>query len=109
MALAPDEAAAIEGAGRITIFVKILLPLMRPMLTFVAITQFTWPWMDFILPALVLQSADKTVALGLFQMISSEYANAYTTFAAGAIVLAVPITVLQRYLVTGGRRRSREG
>ena len=109
-----DEAAALDGAGRLTIFVRILLPLMRPMLTFVAITQFTLPWMDFILPRLVLQSADKqTVALGLFQMISSEYANSYTTFAAGAVILAVPITVLyivlQRYLVTGASAGAEKG
>ncbi|THV33638.1 sugar ABC transporter permease [Glycomyces buryatensis] len=109
-----DEAAAIDGASRLTIFRKIILPLMRPMLTFVAITQFTLPWMDFILPRLLLQSPDKqTVALGLFQMISDEYSNAYTTFAAGAVFLAVPITILyiilQRYLVTGAAAGAEKG
>ncbi|MEU5875139.1 sugar ABC transporter permease [Glycomyces sp. NPDC047369] len=109
-----DEAAAIDGAGRMTIFFKIILPLMRPMLTFVAITQFTVPWMDFILPRLLLQSTDKqTVALGLFDMISDEYSSEYTTFAAGAVLLAVPITilyiVLQRYLVTGATAGAEKG
>ncbi|WP_402462615.1 sugar ABC transporter permease [Isoptericola aurantiacus] len=101
-----DEAAMLDGAGRWTIFRRIILPLMTPMLTFVAITQFTVPWMDFILPSLLLQSAEKkTVALGLFQMISDPYSNDFTTFAAGAVFLAVPITilyiVLQKYLITG--------
>ncbi len=109
-----DEAAAIDGAGRITIFRKIMLPLMRPMLTFVAITQFTMPWMDFILPRLLLQSPGKqTVALGLFQMITDQYQNDFTAFAAGAVVLAVPITVLyivlQRYLVTGAAAGAEKG
>ena len=109
-----DEAAAIDGAGRLTIFWKIILPLMRPMLTFVAITQFTVPWMDFILPRLLLQSAEKqTVALGLFQMIEDQYQNAFTSFAAGAVLLAVPITilyiVLQRYLVTGASAGAEKG
>ncbi|MCH7231294.1 sugar ABC transporter permease [Glycomyces sp. L485] len=109
-----DEAAAIDGAGRITIFRKIVLPLMRPMLTFVAITQFTIPWMDFILPRLLLQSQDKqTVALGLFQLITNQYLNDFTTFAAGAVVLAVPITilyiVLQRHLVTGAMAGAEKG
>jgi arabinogalactan oligomer/maltooligosaccharide transport system permease protein len=109
-----DEAAAIDGAGRLTIFWKIILPLMRPMLIFVAITQFTVPWMDFILPRLLLQSADKqTVALGLFQMIEDQYQNAFTSFAAGAVLLAVPITVLyivlQRYLVTGASAGAEKG
>ena len=109
-----DEAAAIDGAGRTTIFRKIMLPLMRPMLTFVAITQFTMPWMDFILPRLLLQSPGKqTVALGLFQMITDQYQNDFTAFAAGAVVLAVPITVLyivlQRYLVTGAAAGAEKG
>ncbi|WP_435737410.1 sugar ABC transporter permease [Cellulosimicrobium sp. PMB13] len=101
-----DEAAMLDGAGRMTIFTRIVLPLMVPMLTFVAITQFTVPWMDFILPRLLLQSeSKKTVALGLFEMIQDEYSNDFTTFAAGAVVLAVPITilyiVLQKYLISG--------
>jgi len=109
-----DEAAAIDGAGRLTIFWKIILPLMRPMLTFVAITSFTVPWMDFILPRLLLQSTEKqTVALGLFDMISDQYSSEYTTFAAGAVILAVPITilyiVLQRYLVTGASAGAEKG
>ncbi|HLS64666.1 MAG TPA: sugar ABC transporter permease [Ruania sp.] len=109
-----DEAAALDGAGRMTILLRILLPLMRPMLTFVAITQFAVPWMDFILPRLVLQSPEKqTVAIGLFQMISDPYSNDFTTFAAGAVILAVPITilyiVLQRYLVTGAAAGAEKG
>jgi arabinogalactan oligomer/maltooligosaccharide transport system permease protein len=109
-----DEAAALDGAGRLTIFRKIVLPLMRPMLTFVAITSFTAPWMDFILPRLLLQSTSKqTVALGLFQMITDQYSNDFTTFAAGAVVLAVPITilyiVLQRHLVTGAMAGAEKG
>jgi arabinogalactan oligomer/maltooligosaccharide transport system permease protein len=109
-----DEAAALDGAGRLTIFRKIVLPLMRPMLTFVAITSFTVPWMDFILPRLLLQSSDKqTVAIGLFQLITDQYANDFTTFAAGAVVLAVPITilyiVLQRHLVTGAMAGAEKG
>ncbi|WP_218125251.1 sugar ABC transporter permease [Glycomyces harbinensis] len=109
-----DEAAALDGAGRLTIFRKIVLPLMRPMLTFVAITSFTVPWMDFILPRLLLQSSGKqTVALGLFQMITDQYSNDFTTFAAGAVVLAVPITILyialQRHLVTGAMAGAEKG
>jgi arabinogalactan oligomer/maltooligosaccharide transport system permease protein len=109
-----DEAAALDGAGRLTIFRKIVLPLMRPMLTFVAITSFTAPWMDFILPRLLLQSTSKqTVALGLFQMITDQYSNDFTTFAAGAVALALPITilyiVLQRHLVTGAMAGAEKG
>lgn len=101
-----DEAALIDGASRWQIFTRILLPLMGPMLTFVAVTQFAVPWMDFILPKLLISSPQNyTVAIGLFDMISDQTRNDFTTFAAGAILVAVPITLLymflQRFLVSG--------
>ncbi len=101
-----DEAAVLDGASHRQIFTRILLPLMTPMLTFVAVTQFAVPWMDFILPRLLISSPHNyTVAIGLFQMISDQTRNDFTTFAAGAILVAVPITVLymllQRFLVAG--------
>lgn len=101
-----DEAAVLDGASHLQIFTRILLPLMTPMLTFVAVTQFAVPWMDFILPRLLISSPENyTVAIGLFQLISDQTRNDFTTFAAGAILVAVPITVLymvlQRYLVAG--------
>lgn len=101
-----DEAAVLDGASHLQIFTRILLPLMTPMLTFVAVTQFAVPWMDFILPRLLISSPHNyTVAIGLFQLISDQTRNDFTTFAAGAILVAVPITalymLLQRYLVAG--------
>ena len=101
-----DEAAVLDGASHLQIFTRILLPLTTPMLTFVAVTQFAVPWMDFILPRLLISSPQNyTVAIGLFQLISDQTRNDFTTFAAGAILVAVPITVLymvlQRYLVAG--------
>ncbi|MFT4258986.1 sugar ABC transporter permease [Microbacterium sp.] len=101
-----DEAALIDGASRWQIFTRILLPLMGPMLTFVAVTQFAVPWMDFILPKLLISSPGNfTVAIGLFDMIADQTRNDFTTFAAGAILVAVPITLLymllQRFLVSG--------
>lgn len=101
-----DEAALIDGASRWQIFSRILLPLMGPMLTFVAVTQFAVPWMDFILPKLLISSPENyTVAIGLFDMIADQTRNDFTTFAAGAILVAVPITMLymllQRFLVSG--------
>ena len=43
-----DEAALMDGASRLQVFRIIILPLTKPMLTFVAITQFAVPWMDFV-------------------------------------------------------------
>ncbi|WP_410769683.1 sugar ABC transporter permease [Fontibacillus sp. BL9] len=101
-----DEAALIDGASRTQIFVRIILPLASPMLAFVAVTQFAAPWMDFILPKLLISSEEKkTVAIGLFSMINDETRNEFTLFAAGAVLVAIPIAVLyivlQKYLIDG--------
>ena len=90
-----DEAAKIEGASHLYIFRTIILPLMKPIITFVALSQFMAPWMDFIFPRMILSSPEKmTLAIGLYDMISGNTNNNFTTFAAGAVLVAVPITIL---------------
>ncbi|OOE60768.1 sugar ABC transporter permease [Salinivibrio kushneri] len=101
-----DEAAKIDGAGHMTIFIEIILPLARPILVFVGLVSFTGPWMDFILPTLILRSEEKmTLAIGIFSWISSNSAENYTLFAAGSLLVAIPITLLfvatQKYITTG--------
>ncbi|PWW05088.1 carbohydrate ABC transporter membrane protein 2 (CUT1 family) [Paenibacillus cellulosilyticus] len=101
-----DEAALIDGASRTQIFVRIIVPLATPMLTFVAVLQFAAPWMDFILPRLLISSEEKkTVAIGLYSMISDQTKNEFTLFAAGSVLIAIPIAVLyivlQKYLING--------
>lgn len=101
-----DEAALIDGASRTQIFVRIILPLASPMITFVAVLQFAAPWMDFILPRLLISSEEKkTVAIGLYSMISDQTRNEFTLFAAGSVLVAIPIAVLyillQKYLING--------
>ncbi|MDR3106848.1 MAG: ABC transporter permease subunit, partial [Bifidobacteriaceae bacterium] len=50
-----DEAARIDGASNLRIFTTIILPVSKPILTFLAVTSFTGPWMDFIFPKMVLR------------------------------------------------------
>ncbi len=99
-----DEAAKIDGASGATTFFRIILPLARPILTFLAITSFTAPWMDFIFPKMTLRSAEKqTLALGLFSFVTDKK-NEFTTFAAGSLLIAVPFIVFfvlsQKLMVT---------
>ncbi|WP_416151949.1 sugar ABC transporter permease [Salipaludibacillus sp. HK11] len=101
-----DEAAKIDGAGHFRIFWQIMLPLAKPILAVVALFQFMTPFMDFLLPRIVLRSEEKfTLALGLFNFVSNEFDNNFTRFAAGAILVAIPIALvflfLQRYLIAG--------
>ena len=101
-----DEAAKIDGASNMTIFRKIIIPLAKPIITFVAITNFISPWFDFVFPQLILRSSSKkTLALGLFEWIQKNQNTYFTRFAAGSILVAVPVTVLflylQKYIVQG--------
>ena len=99
-----DEAARIDGAGHFRIFATIILPIARPIITFLGITSFTGPWMDYIFPKMVLRSVDKqTLALGLFSFVTDKK-NEFTTFAAGALIVAIPFVIFfmltQKTLIT---------
>ena len=99
-----EEAARVDGAGSFTTHVKIVLPMVKPMIMFLALTSFTGAWMDFIFPRLILRSDEKkTLALGLFELINGRANDNFTMFAAGALLVAVPFAVLfmagQRFLL----------
>ncbi|MCF7927318.1 MAG: sugar ABC transporter permease [Candidatus Izimaplasma sp.] len=101
-----DESAKIDGANKIQIFFKIILPLSVPIISFVAVTQFMAPWMDYILPSFLIVDNEKwTLAVGIFDFINDASDTNYPAFAAAAIIVAVPITILyitfQRYLIEG--------
>ena len=88
-----DEAARIDGAGHFRIFATIILPVAKPIITFLGLTSFTGPWMDFIFPKMVLRSVEKqTLALGLFSFVTDKK-NEFTTFAAGSLIVAVPFII----------------
>ena len=94
-----DESAKLDGARNATIFFRIIFPLVKPMVVYVALTNFISPWMDFMLPQLVLRSPEKkTLAIALYSMVSGQQNTQFTTFAAGAVLIAVPITLLYLYL-----------
>ncbi|WP_184664851.1 sugar ABC transporter permease [Texcoconibacillus texcoconensis] len=101
-----DESARIDGAGHFRVLFQIMLPLAKPILSIVALFNFMTPFMDFILPRIILRSPENfTLALGLFNFVNDQFANNFTRFAAGAILIAVPIAtvflLLQRYLIGG--------
>lgn len=93
-----DEAARIDGASHFRVFTTITLPVARPIITFLGITSFTAPWMDYIFPKMVLRSVEKqTLALGLFSFVSDKK-NEFTTFSAGALIVAIPFVIF--FLIT---------
>ncbi|MBQ2744170.1 MAG: sugar ABC transporter permease [Lachnospiraceae bacterium] len=96
------EAARVDGATNFRIFTRITLPLSKPIIVYTALTQFAWPWSDFILPNMLLKNKDLwTVAVGLTHLDETQF----TRFAAGSVFIAVPIVILyfalSKFLVAG--------
>ncbi len=101
-----DEAAYIDGASKLQIYWYVILPLAIPIISFIAVTSFMGPWMDYILPRILInKDAYKTLAVGLFDMIKGNEGTKYTMFAAGALLVSIPIAFLyiyfQKYLLEG--------
>lgn len=105
---AVDEAAILDGCTRWQIFTKITLPLSKPIVIYTVLTSFMAPWLDFIFAKVICRAnADQyTIAIGLWRMLEKEYIDSwYTSFAAGAVLISIPIAALflymQRYYVDG--------
>ena len=102
-----DEAAYVDGASKFQVFRHIVLPLSLPILAFLGLTAFMGPWFDYILPRMLLRTNENlTIAIELFNWTETTSALFnLPRFAAGSVIIAVPITVLsivfQRFLVTG--------
>ena len=101
-----EEAAALDGAGRLTIIRKISLPLAMPAIMATSLFVFMIAWNEFLFALLFLvENRDNwTVSLGLSQLAGSVEV-AKTTLMAGSVILTVPIIVLffltERLLVEG--------
>ena len=100
-----DESARIDGASRTRIFWQIIIPLSRPMLAVVAMNGFTGPLGDFALSSVILRNPESyTLPIGLYKLVSDKMGASYTTFAAGAILISIPIVLvflsLQKHFVS---------
>ena len=80
----------------------------RQIIVYTVLTSFMAPWLDFIFAKVICRanSDQYTIAIGLWKMLEKEYSdNWYTSFAAGAVLISIPIAALflfmQRYYVDG--------
>lgn len=98
----PDElveAARIDGAGEITIFLRIILPLARPALATVAILTFMGSWNDFFGPLLYLNRPDKwTLQLGLLQFRGTVPGENSEQIWALTTLITVPIVLIYFFI-----------
>ena len=104
------ESAKLDGCTNFKIFQRIILPLAKPIIIYQALMSFTGPWMDFIFAKVIIGASNTeywTVSVGLYSMMFSSFADKslFTQFAAGCVVVAIPIVTLfmwlQKYYVEG--------
>ena len=100
-----EDAARVDGATELTIFLKVILPLSKPALATLAIFAFMGSWKDFLWPLIVTNRLDmRTVEVGI-----ANFSNLYTTDwphqMAAAVVVMLPIVLVfvaaQKYFVKG--------
>ena len=101
-----DESAKVDGADEWTTFYRIILPLIRPIIAVVGILTFIGTFNDYLIPRVLLRDINSfTLAVGLSTFLDNNFAVNWGIFAAGALIGAVPITImfllLQTQLISG--------
>jgi len=101
-----DESARMDGAGHFRIFWQIIMPLAKPIIAVISLFTFIAPFTDFIMARIILRSEEKyTLAVGLYELVAKQFGNEFTAFAAGSVLIAIPISILflsfQKYFVSG--------
>ena len=103
-----DEAARIDGATRMQILYRVILPLAKPIVIYTVLSAFMAPWGDFVFARYIsMNNVDgMNAAVGLFSWLNVDQINyMYTQFCAGGVLVALPVTLLfmslQKYYVEG--------
>lgn len=109
-----EESAMVDGATHFQAFLKIILPLARPILAVIFIITFIGTYSDFLLPGILLTGTRQfTFAVGLQLFIAGQHATRWGIFAAACMLGAIPIMVvflsLQRFIVSGLTRGGVKG
>lgn len=104
-----EDAATIDGCGRLRIFIAIFLSLSKPALAAAFIFGFQWIWSDYIPPSLYLQGKKIPFVVALIRGLNApfrpDYAPDTPVQMAGALYFLLPLVVLyfgaQRYITQG--------
>ncbi|MBC2808355.1 carbohydrate ABC transporter permease (plasmid) [Rhizobium ruizarguesonis] len=102
--IALEEAAQLDGAGRLYIFFNIVLPLAGPGLTAAAILSFLGAWGQYLVPLIFSPQATKPLTVLIPEFVTKNFIDYGLITASGSIAIVIPALVvifLNRYLVSG--------
>jgi len=104
----PDElleAARMDGAGEWTLFVRVVLPVLKPIIVTLAVLTFLGSWNDFMWPLIVLTEHDVQTLPVALAVLSREHVQDVELMMAGAVITVLPVLLLflalQRYYLQG--------
>ena len=90
-----DEAAKIDGASEFGVFLRIIFPMLKPVLTVVALFSFTGSWNDFLWPTIVFNDIEKLPLTAGLQLLQGAYGSFQIgPILAGACLAMIPTFVL---------------
>jgi ABC-type glycerol-3-phosphate transport system permease component len=99
------EAARIDGAGELTIFMRIVVPILKPALAVMSILLFNMAWNDYLWPLIVLNDQSLFILNLALPALRGPYGNEYGTVLAGASLATIPVVavfvVMQRQFIEG--------
>lgn len=100
-----EEAATIDGCTRFGVFFKIVLPMLKPIISTVAILDILGLWNDFLLPFIMIKDQElRTLPLTTFSFVGQYTAN-YSLITSGLVLTIIPIIIayifLQKYIIEG--------
>ncbi len=97
------EAARIDGSGELSTFIRIMLPLSRPIMLTLAIFSFQWRWNDYIWPLIVLNDPNKfTLQIGVASIVGANNVN-WSVLIGASVLSMIPLVaiylVFQKYVM----------
>ena len=101
-----DEAAKVDGAGRLQAMVRVILPSVRPGLTATAIVTFIMAWDEFIISLTIMdKNTMRTIPVGIIQSFVGEFSIKWGEMMAASVITAIPVVLififLSKHLIGG--------
>ena len=99
------EAAEIDGATRVQLLMRVIMPLSKPALATLAVLTFIWSWSDLLLSVVLVQDPDRRLLTPATALLADQYSTNIPRNAAGVLIAIVPMLLVfllgQRSLVRG--------
>jgi multiple sugar transport system permease protein len=108
-----EEAAVLDGANRLQVFLRVILPLSKPALATLALLSFLTNWNDFLWPLYVLFSPERLTLQPGLSTLQSAFTTHYATIMVGGVIASIPVLIMfviaQRFVIEGVSRSGLKG